>query len=80
MRATISRWGNSLALRLPKAALDAAGLREGDSVTISDDDGGLRIARSDRLDVHALIASITPETLHRDEEWIDAPRIDREVW
>ena len=80
MRATISRWGNSLALRLPKAALDAAGLREGDSVTISDEDGALRIARSDRLDVHALIASITPESLHRDEKWIDAPGIDREVW
>jgi antitoxin MazE len=80
MRATISRWGNSLALRLPKAALDAAGLREGDSVTITDEGGVLRIAAIGRVDVHALIASITPETLHRDEEWIDAPARDRELW
>jgi antitoxin MazE len=80
MRATISRWGNSLALRLPKAALDAAGLREGDPVTITDEGGVLRIAPIGRVDVHALIASITPETLHHDEEWIDAPARDREVW
>jgi antitoxin MazE len=80
MRATISRWGNSLALRLPKAALDAAGLREGDPVTITDEDGVLRIAPIGRVDVHALIASITPETLHRDEEWVEAPARDRELW
>jgi len=80
MLATISRWGNTLALRLPKAALDAAGLREGDAVTISGDGGVLRIARSGGVDIHALIASITPETLHRDDAWIDTLSGNREVW
>ncbi|MBC5800639.1 MAG: AbrB/MazE/SpoVT family DNA-binding domain-containing protein [Candidatus Eremiobacteraeota bacterium] len=74
MHAIISRWGNSLALRIPKAAVDAANLHEGDSVTISEDGGTLRIARSDRIDVQALISKITPENLNRDEGWITAKR------
>ena len=30
----ISRWGNSLAIRLPAAVVEALGLREGDDVTL----------------------------------------------
>jgi antitoxin component of MazEF toxin-antitoxin module len=80
MLATISRWGKTLALRLPQAALDAAGLREGDTVTISGEDGVLRIARSGGVDVHTLIASITPQTLHREDAWIGSPASNREAW
>lgn len=36
MTVTISRWGNSLAVRLPKGALEAAGLREGDVLEIAE--------------------------------------------
>ena len=31
---TISKWGNSLAVRLPRSVVDALGLKEGDSVEI----------------------------------------------
>lgn len=30
----ISKWGNSLAIRLPAAVVEALGLREGDNVTL----------------------------------------------
>lgn len=30
----VSRWGNSLAIRLPAAVVEALGLREGDDVTL----------------------------------------------
>jgi antitoxin MazE len=30
----VSRWGNSLAIRLPAAVVDALGLKEGDDVTL----------------------------------------------
>lgn len=30
----ISKWGNSLAIRLPAAVVEALGLREGDDVTL----------------------------------------------
>ena len=32
--ATVSKWGNSLALRIPKGVLEESNLREGDSVNI----------------------------------------------
>jgi antitoxin MazE len=78
MRARISRWGNSLGLRIPKAAIDAAGLREGDLVEVVEQAGGLRIERVDDVDIAAMIAAITPENLNRDEAWIDAPSVGRE--
>ncbi|MGQ9370877.1 AbrB/MazE/SpoVT family DNA-binding domain-containing protein [Azospirillum sp. ST 5-10] len=30
----VSRWGNSLAVRLPASVVEALGLREGDGITI----------------------------------------------
>lgn len=30
----VSKWGNSLAIRLPAAVVEALGLREGDDVTV----------------------------------------------
>lgn len=35
MRLQVSRWGNSLAVRLPVECIRAAGLKEGDSVEAS---------------------------------------------
>jgi len=31
----VSKWGNSLAVRLPTAVVDALGLKEGDEIEIS---------------------------------------------
>ena len=41
MRAKISKWGNSLGVRLPKALAEQAGLREGQVVELSARPGGL---------------------------------------
>lgn len=40
----VARWGNSLAIRLPKAVVEALGLKEGDSIDVE-------VAGSRRLDV-----------------------------
>jgi len=40
MVTTIKKWGNSLAVRLPKKAADRAGIREGSEVVI--DESGAR--------------------------------------
>ncbi|HEV2231783.1 MAG TPA: AbrB/MazE/SpoVT family DNA-binding domain-containing protein, partial [Terriglobia bacterium] len=34
MRAALSKWGNSLAVRIPKSLADSAQLREGEPVEI----------------------------------------------
>jgi len=46
----VSRWGNSLAVRLPKAVVDALELKEGDSLDI-------QVAGARAIDV-----STTPDT------------------
>jgi antitoxin MazE len=78
MRATISRWGNSLALRIPKSAIDAAGLHEGDVVDVQEDGGVLRIARTRRIDIDEMIESLDPATIHAEVNW--GPPVGREVW
>ena len=35
MRLQVAKWGNSLAVRLPKACIRSAGLKEGDNVEAS---------------------------------------------
>ena len=43
---TICRWGNSLALRLPKHVADQVRLVEGATVNIEVDDGSLKVTPS----------------------------------
>jgi antitoxin MazE len=65
----IRRWGNSLAVRLPTACLNQAGLREGDQVAISiGEDGRLtlepmqRLQRSELAEECRLLQSGMPQT------------------
>ena len=45
----VSKWGNSLAVRLPKAVVDALGLKEGDDVEVTvTGDRELTVARDRR--------------------------------
>ena len=47
----VSRWGNSLAVRLPAAVVEALGLKEGDDIAIEvADPHHFRIARDPRRD------------------------------
>jgi len=72
VRTEISRWGNSLAVRLPKQVLEQAGLSEGAPVELAVEAGTviLRPAKP-RYDIDKLIAGITPENLPESSD--DAP-------
>jgi len=62
MRAQVSKWGNSLAIRLPKAAVEGLGVREGQAVDLVID-GEALIVRSARPSYRLadLVAGITPD-------------------
>lgn len=64
MTATISRWGNSLGLRIPKAAIAEANLKEGDTVRVVPQDGQLVIVKVKTRSLDELVARITPENRH----------------
>ena len=62
MHARLSKWGNSLAIRLPKSAVDVLHAREGDAVelAIRGDTVVMRSARP-RYRLSDLVAAITPD-------------------
>jgi antitoxin MazE len=62
MQARVSKWGNSLAIRLPQAAIKSLRVHEGEQVelTIKDDRLEIRAARP-RYRLDDLIREITPE-------------------
>ncbi|MEX1104246.1 MAG: AbrB/MazE/SpoVT family DNA-binding domain-containing protein [Dehalococcoidia bacterium] len=80
MRVQIQRWGNSLALRIPKAFAADAQLSEKAEVDVSVVDGALVVRRlpSDVPSLEELLARITPENLHPETDW--GPPVGREVW
>ena len=60
--AQIVKWGNSLAVRIPKTVAEAAGVREGDPIVIEANEGHIKVRRKQRIPtLKELVAQITPE-------------------
>jgi antitoxin MazE len=71
MKATIQKWGNSLALRLPKVLADEAHIREGTKVELIQTTEGVLVKarRKPRYRLSDLLADVTPENLHSETDW-----------
>ena len=80
MLAKVSMWGNSLALRIPKALAEEAGINKGSELDVSYVDGEIRLkaTRSKRYDLDELLASVQEGGLT--EEWDLGPPVGNEVW
>jgi len=79
MQGQLNRWGNSLAVRIPKALAEEAHLREGDALELSAEAGQIKIKAVDRaVRLAALLDDITPDNLHRETDW-GAPQ-GNEAW
>jgi antitoxin MazE len=62
MKARVSRWGNSLAIRLPKAAVASLQVHEGEPVDLVIEGDTLRIrARRPHYTLDELVAAMRPE-------------------
>jgi antitoxin MazE len=68
---TVSKWGNSLAVRIPQATAKEAGLSEGDSLALDLDRDGSIVLRPTRkkYDLAELVSRITPKNRHRETSW-----------
>lgn len=66
MATQLARWGNSLAIRIPKNVLRQAGLHEGESIDVSLWDSGAVVLRraSAAGGLEDLVARITPANRH----------------
>ncbi len=81
MNIHVRKWGNSAAVRIPAAVLEAAGLKPDDAVEVREQDGRVviekaRVPEAPTLD--ELLAGITQENLHEETDW--GPPADKEFW
>src|SRR5450432_3495058 len=62
MKAQMVKWGNSLAVRIPKPLAEQARLKEGDALEIEVVDGRVELRRASKVPtLAALVSQITPE-------------------
>ena len=80
MKSRIQKWGNSLALRIPKSFASEAGLQKESTVEVSLDDGKLVITpvSEPKLTLKQLLARVTEENLHHEID--SGPTRGKETW
>jgi antitoxin MazE len=83
MKIEFLKWGNSLALRVPKAFAQEIGATEGKRADLTVDHGALVVRvvtpkKRRRYVLEHLVNAITEENHHREIDW-DTPR-GNEVW
>ena len=62
MKTQMVKWGNSLAVRIPKPVAEEAKLKEGDALEIEVTEGRVELRRASKVPtLAALVAQITPE-------------------
>ncbi len=68
MKARVHKWGNSLALRIPKSFADEVGFQRETPVEVSLADGKLVVTPivKRELTLKQLLAKVTPENLHHE--------------
>lgn len=80
MRTRVQKWGNSLALRIPKSFATEVGLCENLTVDLSVTEGRLVVQphTEEPLSLDDLLRAVTDENLHR--EWDTGPAVGKEIW
>jgi antitoxin MazE len=80
MKTRIQKWGNSLAVRIPKSLAVGVGLRENAAVELSLVEGALVVqpVALEPLTLEQLLEGVTDDNLPT--EWNTGPAVGREVW
>jgi antitoxin MazE len=76
----VKKWGNSLAVRIPKPFANEVGLEQDTPVEVSLVDGKLvvRPVHEPALSLDQLLAQVTEANLHREVD--TGPAVGNEVW
>lgn len=80
MKTRIQKWGNSLALRIPKSFAQEIHLEQGTMVDVSLQEGTLRVTplTHSPLTLESLLQQVTPQNLHNEVD--TGPAVGGEVW
>jgi antitoxin MazE len=80
MKTQIAKWGNSIAVRIPKTVAQAANLRLGDHLEMAVEDSGVvRMRKKEgKPSLKDLLHGITAENLHTEADWGEPQ--GKELW
>ena len=80
MKTRIQKWGNSLALRIPRPFAEESNLHEDSAVDVTVRNGKLIVVplRRSQLTLEELVKQITPENRHEAVETGEA--VGNEIW
>jgi antitoxin MazE len=69
-KAQVVKWGNSLAVRIPKTVAEEARMQEGDSIVIEAKRGRVELRRAEKVPtLEELVAQITPKNRYKETTW-----------
>lgn len=80
LKAKVQKWGNSMALRLPKPIVQEVGMKEGGLVDLSVSRGKLLVLpiKKPEYSLKKLLKAIRPQNIHRE---IDTGQpVGNEIW
>lgn len=78
MRTRIQKWGNSLALRIPRAFAEEARIEENSPVDVSVRSGKLVVVAVEGVSLDSLVEQITDDNRH--EEVKTGQPVGNEIW
>ena len=77
LKTRVSKWGSSLAVRIPKAIAEEWGVKEGTQIELTREGNGVNL-RKRRYDLDEMIESMKGADLHPEVDW--GPPRGKEVW
>ncbi|MEM8829643.1 MAG: AbrB/MazE/SpoVT family DNA-binding domain-containing protein [Cyanobacteria bacterium P01_G01_bin.19] len=79
MNAKVSRWGNSLGVRIPKQLAEQVKLQDGEEIEIYCENNKLiLVPKKKQYTLEDLLDGMTDENLHSEVDWGDS--VGREQW
>ncbi|EKE09928.1 MAG: hypothetical protein ACD_16C00100G0090 [uncultured bacterium] len=76
MQSHVTKWGNSLGLRIPRVLADKIGIHAGTSVDVSLQDHRIVISKSYSLE--SLLDQVSPDNIHKEVQI--GPSRGKESW
>jgi len=80
LRGRVQKWGNSLALRIPKSFADEIGLGQNSAIQLMIKEGALVVTpeHGPQWRLEELLKNVTPENIHR--AWETGSAEGDEIW
>ncbi len=80
MKSTIQKWGNSLAIRIPKSFANEIDLSQGSEIDLVLFENKIQIEpiKKKKISLDDLLSKVTEENIHKEIE--TGPPVGKEIW